>query len=152
MNEPKTLVIAKEIAKRVGLISNRKAPNKWFSEVAYCGVGATMPPISKPGVIAFVEVDSWSDTKLSAGNHEARISIKVRGYIENSQNPHEEVHRLARDIVNVVAEAESDMLGGLVIDIDGSDYTVAAEFAEQAGRGEATVSISATYRWSHGSP
>lgn len=152
MSDSKVLEIANEFARRVRLISKSKNPTKWLSEVAHCSVGPSMDAVSKPGAIAFVVVDGWSDTKLAALQHEAKITLKIRAYLENSSAPHDDVHRLARDIARMMCEVESDNLNGLIIDLDGFDYTVAADFVEQAGKGEVVFTAYATYRWTHGNP
>ena len=156
MTEPKTLLILAELLRRLRLINAGLQPTKFFTTPGVVELGPQMGDLRRPGPAIFVEISDWQDQKMMASQHEATITILVKGFVEHSTTPQEETHRLAYDIVKVFGEADADSLltgtSRLVMSIGADSYTSAFEFFEQSGRGEVVVTARATYRWTHSAP
>lgn len=152
MTDPKILVISDALIVRLRRISKGRDSTKWFTEPGFVGYGPSMGDQAKPGPAIFVNTPKWTDRKLMANQHEATIEWTVQCIMDQSNEPEQDIHRLAYDVIKVFGEADADRLGGLVIDLAVTNYTAATEYVEQGGRGEAIVSATATFRWSHSAP
>jgi hypothetical protein len=152
MTDPKVVTISNELLRRLRTISRGKDSTKWFSEPGYVGYGPDMGTNAKNGPAIFLNTPKWSDSKLSAGRHEATIEWTIQGIMDTSAEPESDIHKLAYDIIKVLGEADGDRLGGLIIDLDILTYTAATEYVEQAGRGELVLTATAKFQWTHSAP
>ena len=149
-DEPKSYRIAAAIRDAIAAVRRDRYPTQWLTTVYTCEVGVTLAAAKAQRPVVFVEAVSADNTPQMLPHHEASESFTITMQSENEADPELGIQRLMADVKRAVGMAGE--LNGLVKALDITGWDKGTELHETLGLGQGTISVRATYEWSHEDP
>lgn len=146
--------VADALVAQLRTINASQDAARWLTTPKQVKRGFVVADLQWPTPAILVQVARWDDSLAYAGReHSCRLTLFAHLLVnpDNPERAESELNSMAADVVRAISDDHS--LGGIVnVGAAAIGYEPNADAMERSGLGVATMTLEATFLWSHGAP
>lgn len=146
--------IADALVARLRTINAAQDASRWLTSPKQVKRGFVVADMQWPTPAILVQVARWDDQMTYAGReHTCRLTLFAHLLVnpDNPERSESELNSMAADVVRAISDDHS--LDGTVNVVTAAlGYEPNTDAMERSGLGVATMTLEATFLWSHGAP